>query len=70
MSAVSLGGGGGGGGEEGEEEEEAEEEGDRASEGETGVGFGVEEMEEAEWVKGEDEEEGASTTAAVSAPPR
>ncbi|KWU47541.1 hypothetical protein RHOSPDRAFT_30970 [Rhodotorula sp. JG-1b] len=61
MSAASLGGGGGGGGEEAEEEEEEE---DRASEGETGVGFGVQEMEEAEWVKGEDEEEGASTTGA------
>ncbi|GAA5968086.1 hypothetical protein JCM8115_000026, partial [Rhodotorula mucilaginosa] len=75
MSAISLGGGGGGGGgveaevEAGETESYME--GDSASDGdgrggeETGVGFGLEEMEEAEWVKGEeDQEEGASTVAA------
>lgn len=70
MSAVSLGGGG----VEAEAgETKSEEEEDRASEGGEGgggetLGFGVEEMEEAEWVKGEDEGEGASTVAAVSVP--
>lgn len=80
MSAASLGGGGGGGaGVEAEVEAgetESYMEGDSASDGdgrggeETGVGFGLEEMEEAEWVKGEeDQEEGASTVAAVSCHP-
>ncbi|TKA50183.1 hypothetical protein B0A53_06414 [Rhodotorula sp. CCFEE 5036] len=67
MSAASLGGGGGGGaGVEAEVEAgetESYMEGDSASDGdgrggeETGVGFGLEEMEEAEWVKGEEDQE-------------